>query len=675
MAGSSRGIEQEVSMQYFRYGGKKGTRHRLSVSNELLVVRTHSLNSVMKATPFAMAPVSAEARGLLSEYEVEARFPEAGVEVYRSRTPRRAKSLRDRARSLLKQEPGIRFAGRALCDPVSRAVVVYTENLFVKFDPETGVRTCRKLLKEHGLTVKQELEYAPNAYFVGAPEGTGLVVFELAEKLLGEKTVELCHPELVRQVRGRAAAAEQWHLKKTTVNGTVIDAHSDVESAWALTEGAGVIIAVIDDGVDLDHQEFRSSFKIVAPRDVSRRTNDPRPGSRDHHGTACAGVACADGRFRASGVAPQARLMPIRMVSGLGSQAEADSFVWAAQNGADIISCSWGPVDGPWWDPNHPLHQQAVPLPDSTRLAIDYAIQHGRNGKGCVIVWAAGNGNESVDLDGYASYDKVIAVAACNDQSRRSAYSDFGKAVWCAFPSSHGTPSLTPGIWTTDRSGASGYNPGHPSAGDPAGHYTNSFGGTSSSTPGVAGVAALMLARNPELRWDQVKDILRNSCDRIDTSGGAYDETGHSVYYGYGRVNARKAVDNAKPVVAAVIRTHSATQDVPIRDLRTSRLSLEVADSQPATAVQVTVDIEHTYIGDLVVTIKPPAGSGAGVIRLHNREGGSNRNLKVTYDAVNAPGLAALEGQPLAGTWTLEVQDKARFDTGVLRGFTLHFHS
>ena len=95
------------------------------------------------------------------------------------------------------------------------------------------------------------------------------------------------------------------------------------------------------------------------------------------------------------------------------------------------------------------MHNQVVLLPDSTRLAIDYAI---RNGKGCVTLFAAGNGNESVDN---ASYEKVIAVAACNNRGARAAYSDYSKAIWCAFPSSNGYPSLTPGILTTDRSGAS----------------------------------------------------------------------------------------------------------------------------------------------------------------------------------------------------------------------------
>ena len=153
----------------------------------------------------------------------------------------------------------------------------------------------------------------------------------------------------------------------------------------------------------------------------------------------------------------------------------------------------------------------------------------GRGGRGCVITWAAGNGNESVDNDGYASYERVIAVAACNDTGTRSAYSDMGKALWCAFPSQpRRAQSLTPGIWTTDRTGAEGYNPGDESLGDDAGDYTNSFGGTSSACPGVAGVAALILAVNPELRWREVRDLLRACCDRIDEAGGDYDADGHS---------------------------------------------------------------------------------------------------------------------------------------------------
>ena len=198
------------------------------------------------------------------------------------------------------------------------------------------------------------------------------------------------------------------------------------------------------------------------------------------------------------------------------------------------------------------MHFIPFDLPDSTRLAIDYAVKQGRGGKGCVIVWAAGNGNEIVDIDGYASHHQVIAVAASNDRGKRSYYSDYGNSVWCCFPSNDvfasfipHPKSLTSGIWTTDRMGRAGENYGESTLGGSEGHYYSEFGGTSSSCPGVAGVIALMLCANEDLAWEEVKEIIKNSCDPIDIEDGDYDATGHSPYYGYGKINAVIALENA----------------------------------------------------------------------------------------------------------------------------------
>src|SRR5215211_4149648 len=521
-----------LQMPEVTYGGENGKTVRLVEDPDLVAVRARRGRSLREG------PVTSPEAALLDDMETVLSFPQVGVEVYRrsKEAPRSMEEMRHE----LHESPATLFAGRVLVDEKTREPVLYTENLFVKFFDDEHRDDCLEVLREAGLTVKQELPYATNAFFVAAPEGSGQEVFDFAHELLQRKEVEYCNPELVRRLNQRAIFPQQWHLKTTTVGGQLVSASANVEAAHAISEGEGVTIAIIDTGTDLDHVEFSSPGKLVAPQDTSANDADPRPGGRDeNHGTACAGVACGDGKFGGSGVAPQANLMPIRMISQLGSQAEANAFYWAAENGADVISCSWGPADGRWWDPNDPVHHTEVTLPDSTRLALDYAVTRGRDGKGCVVLFAAGNGNESVDNDGYASYERVLAVAACNDRGERSVYSDFGSAVFCAFPSNdfawpekdHPAP-LTPGIWTTDRMGWRGYSDDD---------YTNSFGGTSSACPGAAGVAALVLSTNESLRWDEVREILRSSCDRIDPQGGAYDEGGHSRFYGYGRLNAEKA--------------------------------------------------------------------------------------------------------------------------------------
>lgn len=660
-------------MFVIQYGGKTGKKYALRESDALMAVRTHSRDPALGA-PQDAAPLARASRQALSSFDLVDRFASAGVEIYRASGTEQPRRMRNAARKTLKQDEAIRFAGRVLVDKNGTSPVLYTENAFVKFQNDAKPSQIKELLAKYQLSGKRALGYARNAWFVAAQEGIGLELFELMALVLGDDAVELAHPELLRRMAHKAAFAQQWHLKRTRVGSNDVNAHASVEAAWALSQGAGITIAVIDDGVDIDHEEFRSSGKIIAPRDATLGSDNPRPGRRDQHGTACAGVACADGNFGASGVAPRARLLPIRLASGLGSQQEADTFVWAAQHGADVISCSWGPEDGDWSNPADPLHNLFAPLPDSTRLAIDFAINQGRGGKGCVVCFAAGNGNEPVDNDGYASYGRVMAIAACNDLGKKSAYSDTGRALWCAFPSNETVqPRLTPGIWTTDNSGPPGYNPGQASRGDVAGNYTNSFGGTSSATPGAAGVAALVLARNPDLRWDQVRDIFKRACDRIDTAGAGYDASGHSTLYGYGRLNAKTAVDLALPVPVATDRlvTATATRAVAIRDLKTAHLTLKVAETAALKGMVVTVDIEHTYIGDLLVTVKPPAALGLPAIVLHNRTGEGTDNLRQRFDEANAPALANLVGKSPAGTWTLSVRDAALQDEGRIRQLSL----
>lgn len=513
-------------MYTYTFGGKSGKKRTLKESTDKIVVRTKN------ARKLADAVTSEEGKQILRDFTVELEFPDADVTVLKANDVVRGETTsRDNARSVLKMESELRFAGRVLEDPDTKVPVIYSENIFIKFFDHIKADVCEQILADYSLVIKQKPEFAVNSYFVGAPENIGLEVFEIAESLLDLEEVELCHPELIRQRGSKSIHPKQWHLKQTAIGGVNVNAHVNADLAHGQTQGEDVIIAVIDDGFDIDHPEFNLPGKVVNSRNITSNSNDPRPRSPyDMHGTACAGVAVAAG-INISGVAPGSVLMPIRLnpTLGIGHIAEANAFKWATDHGADIISCSWGPEDGDWRIPNDELHTTQVDIPDSTRLAIEDALTRGRGGKGCVVIFAAGNGNEDIQYDGYASYPKVIAVAACNDRNKRSVYSDYGQSVWCCFPSSdrghapynHPAP-VTTGIYTTDRCGPAGYNDQE--------DYCDDFGGTSSSCPGVAGTVALMFSANPELTWQQVKDIIKETAEKIDTANGQYNADGHSIY-------------------------------------------------------------------------------------------------------------------------------------------------
>ena len=539
-------------MVTFKYGGKKGYEFKMIEAEDLIVVRS------TKSADLRSMNLTAASRSLVAGLIPVMTFPEVNVAVYRLPGTSGEESilkLRNSIRKQLRNEDQIRFAGRTLINSETGKVMIYTENIFIKFKKNISEKLCNEIIQSHGLDIKMKYTFADNAYFLKPPEGTGLKTFEIANALLELAEVESCHPEIVTKRREKSVHPMQWHLRRTTINNIEINQHVNINEAWEITKGAGITISIIDNGVDSKHRAFSEPGKIVGQFNALNGTKNTEP-LGNVHGTACAGLACANAPNNTKGVAPEARLMPI-VFSALGSLTEARAIQWAADNGADIISCSWGPEDGPWWEPGYNNNGIKQVIPDSTRYAIDYAASRGRNGKGCVIVWAAGNGNESVDYDGYASYDKVIAVAACNDRGRRSVYSDFGRAIWCCFPSNdfgdanlmHPDP-LTPGIWTTDISGRGGDNDGSNNddlnVGDKKGDYISTFGGTSSACPGVAGLAALILSANPDLNRDQVKNIIKNTCDKIDAESRSYNAQGHSPLYGYGRVNAGKAVKLAQ---------------------------------------------------------------------------------------------------------------------------------
>src|SRR5215207_5912799 len=195
--GGGESIPTEVrltAMLTCRFGGPEGTEVRLEDRGDLVVVRT-----LRRGARHDVSPLSRPSREAGARLEPLFGFPPAGVGVYAA-PEGRAEEISD----VLDEDPEIEFAGRGLRDQHG-APVIYTENLFVKFTDDTPQSQCTDTLLALGLEVKRPLTYAVNAYFAGAPPRTGRRVFEIAGELLGRDDVELCHPELVRELSWNAA--------------------------------------------------------------------------------------------------------------------------------------------------------------------------------------------------------------------------------------------------------------------------------------------------------------------------------------------------------------------------------------------------------------------------------------------------------------------------------------
>jgi subtilisin-like proprotein convertase family protein len=637
-------------------------------------VRYREVNAVRRGL------VSPDFGRALQAFERVEEIPDARLTILRSKRQQHASEIK---RELIGFDE-VTYVTPVYQRPQSGEKVVLTSKFICQFKPEVTRADIDAMNAQHHVQIESQEPYAPNCYVLRLQDDAAETVLEVANAYQESGKVIFSHPDIIAPRSFRVPEplfAQQWHLKNTGQSGGSPGADIKVEGAWQVTAGRPeVIIAVIDDGMDMQHPDLAEDGKVVAPTDIRSGLADPSPRREyENHGTAVCGVAAASRQdVGVTGVAPGCRLMPIRLDGG--PILEARAFSHAAQNGAWVINCSWGPADGAWWDPDDPLHQQVAPLPDNVRAAIDFAVTQGRGGKGCVITWAAGNGNEAVSNDGYASYPKVIAVAASSHEDRKAAYSDFGPEISVTAPSNHFTAGgqAVGGIWTTDRMGNAGYNEGEATKGDTAGLYTNSFGGTSSAAPTVAGVAALVLSANPTLSAAEVKRILEDTADRIDPAGGQWtasdDGRLHSPFYGYGRVNAEKAVAEARRRPGA-----DTGDDIPHppSDVTSSTTPVAIADF-PAAAVlssmtvqaagaiadlAVSVEIEHTWVGDLAIALVAPDGTTAV---LQDRHGGSQQNLAKTYDLAHTPALQSFVGRSLQGNWSLKVQDMAARDTGRL---------
>jgi hypothetical protein len=425
---------------------------------------------------------------------------------------------------------------------------VYRE-LVVRFAASVDDRTRRSILAKHRLEIRRANGYVADQVVVAARSRkvAGVDLLAIANDLASMGEVRIATPNFVSEYRRQAVPAvpvTQWHLEnRGKLAGQRKGEDVDARGAWVITRGRPrVIVAVLDDGVDIGHPNLsRRIWKnpdktdpdsfgrdFFLPDDQADHFN-PRPkrfrfpfdqmAGNDIHGTPCAGVVAAAGRD-AWGIAHRCKILAVKVFHADDLAADervADAIRYSATRDA-VLSCSW-----------------SGPRSPDIELALEDIGAIGRGGLGSPVFAATGNANGS-PVAYPASDPNAIAVGASTDQAKIAKYSNVGPQVSVVAPSSGGIQ----GIYTTD---VSLPNRGFSIADGPPGLHTADFGGTSSATPLAAGIGALVLSVNPKLRREEVKEILQRSADKI---GSGYDANGHSNTFGYGRVNAKAAVELAK---------------------------------------------------------------------------------------------------------------------------------
>ena len=277
-----------------------------------------------------------------------------------------------------------------------------------------------------------------------------------------------------------------WHLQWGP-------AKIEADKAWDIQQGtSSVLVAVVDTGVDWNHPDLASNY---VPLGYDWVNDDSNPMDDNGHGTHCAGVTAAV-LSNGVGIAGLAQVH-IMAEKGLGSDGTgtesnlASAIIHAVDQGAKIISCSWG-----GYDDNSLIHD-----------AVKYAYSHG------VLVVAAAGNDASMAKHYPSAYDEVIAVTATDQNDAPASFTNFGNWVEVAAPG----VDIYSTIW------------------DNSYDYMS---GTSMATPHVSGVAALIWSQFPSMTMNQVREQLRRTAQDLGDPG--FDD-----YYGYGRINAKNSVEQA----------------------------------------------------------------------------------------------------------------------------------
>ena len=488
----------------------------------------------------------------------------------------------------------------------------------------------------------------------------------------------------------------QWHLVNSGQFDGVVGVDINVAPLWAEgIKGAGSVIAIVDNGMQIGHEDLAPNVVAQKSWDYIGGDTDPTPSTpmyAPQHGTSTAGVAAARdlNGVGLRGVAPRAGLVGYNLIASEAISSSID-VVDAMTRNSDIVSASnnsWGYAPdgtGELYVVSNVLWEEAI---------LD-GVTSGRGGKGTVYVWAAGNGagaqfDETIatygdlnvdnsNYDDQANSPYVMAICAVDDLGVRAPYSELGANLWVCAPGGWITRG---GLATTDLLGSAGINyPGTPFRGEFANSsYTNTFIGTSAAAPIVSGVVALMLEANPDLSWRDVRLILartavKNTASGWEVTSPAAGQPTYNIHheYGFGLVDVEAAVQAARhwPSVGDFSALQRSSTDsgalavVVAAGLAEDQvITISSAAGRIIEYVEVTLDLDHASIGELEVVLTAPSGTRSILAEPHNcyrvDDGALLTACLTSYFGGWTFGSARHLGEASAGDWTLSITNHAQ---------------
>jgi proprotein convertase subtilisin/kexin type 2 len=459
---------------------------------------------------------------------------------------------------------------------------------------------------------------------------------------------------------------KQWHLKNTGQTNGKVGEDLNVETAWTFSQGEGVRIALVDDALEVVHSDLKANVipgQSYNYRPAIKGSSFPLPCNYDDsHGTSVAGIIASRGSnaIGTVGIAPKARLvgynaLSLDLTADIADALNRDMAINAIYNN------SWGSPDDGVLNASE----------GEFGTAIKKGLELGRQGKGSIFVFPAGNGGcyqvsgsgacqkDNSNMDGYLTHLGVITVGAVDQYGRLPWYGERGSNILVSAPGGDGSAGIT----TTAISNA----------------YRSDFAGTSASAPMASGVIALMLGVNPKLTWRDVPIILARSARKNDTTDpewlGRYNHK-----YGFGVIDATAAVR-----MASVWTSVGDTQSLKRCDISSAEVAA-IADAGEALKsilklnscaitnieyVNVSVQIDHEYSGDLQIDLTAPSGSMSNLATPRFCESTDrSKNHCGSLSAWTFGSVRHLD-ERAGGDWRLSVQDRVSGKTGQLQGWTL----